>query len=94
MSRGKQYKYKGKKYYLEELSKFTPECVTLGNLSQRLCTGKFETVEECVDTPKLAKTAKKIKRRVQREPRNNIKPKVHALFWGATSASKLTMREC
>ena len=90
--KGKLYKYKGEHYLLNDLAKFLPEGVTKGALSQRICTRAFDSIEDCVDTPRVNNNIRP-KRRVQREPVNRIglhKPQV--LFWAKTSTSHLPMR--
>jgi len=78
---GKEYMYKGKGYQLDALSKFCPPCVSKSNLSQRICVGKFGSIEEAVDTPKVNHNSRKPKQRRMVEPKNKIDHHVQTLFW-------------
>ena len=94
---GKEYMYKGKGYQLDALSKLCAEGVTKSSLSQRICTGNM-TIEEAVDTPRVAygtRTSKRSPRRKRLcEHKNSIKPKIQCLFWAKTSVSNQRVREC
>ena len=92
--KGKDYYYKGKPYKLGELAALTPRCVTKTSLSQRLCSGKFPSIESAVDTPFMPKSVAGRVRRPNLNPSAKVTEKIYVLFWSPTSTTLSDVRHC